>query len=218
MRISIIGGTGNQGKGLALRLGKAGYPIYLGSRSKEKAAEAVREIKEIHPEIEIEGFDNFQAAGLGDLVIFTIPYKTIKEVIPNLRSQVKGKVVVDTSVALIPGKPPTVEKIQEGSVAQKIQGYMGNETHVVSAFHTISAHLLNNLAEPLNGDTLVAGDNQEAKEIVMELASKLGLRPLDAGPLGVSHVLEDLTALSIGLNMRYKRKSIGVRFTGLETN
>jgi 8-hydroxy-5-deazaflavin:NADPH oxidoreductase len=215
MRISIIGGTGNQGKGLALRLGKAGYHILLGSRSMEKAVDAANEIKDKNPDINIEGLDNFQVADRGDVIILTIPFRSINEIMEGLHGVVRGKVVVDTSVALIPGKPPTTERIPEGSIAQKIQELVGEETKVVSAFHTISAHLLQDLDKELSGDTLIAGDNPEAKEVVMALAEKIGLRPLDAGPLRVSSTLEDLTSLLIGMNIRFKKKSIGISFSNI---
>ncbi|WP_047154805.1 NADPH-dependent F420 reductase [Aneurinibacillus tyrosinisolvens] len=215
MRISIIGGTGNLGKGLALRLGKAGYHIFLGSRLMEKAIDAANEIKEKNPDFKIEGLDNIQAASMGDVIILTVPFKSIEEIMTGVCENAKGKVIIDTSVALIPGKPPTTERIPEGSVAQKVQEIVGEETQVVSAFHTVSAHLLNDLDKELSGDTLIAGDNQEAKEIVMTLAEKIGLRPLDAGPLRVSSTLEDLTSLLIGMNIRFKKKSIGINFVNI---
>lgn len=215
MRISIIGGTGNQGKGLALRLGMAGYQIFLGSRSKERAVIISNELKEKNPDISIEGLGNIEAASKGDLIILTIPFKSIDETVSGLREEVRGKVVVDTSVALVPGRPPSTEQIPEGSVAQKIEKIIGNEVKVVSAFHTISAHLLQDLDKELSGDTLIAGDNQEAKEKVMIMAEKIGLRPIDAGPLRVSSILEELTSLLIGMNIRFKKKSIGVNFTNM---
>lgn len=215
LRISIIGGTGNQGKGLALRLGKAGYQILLGSRSKQRAEDIANELKEKNPDIIIEGLGNVEAANKGDLIILTIPYTSIEETVIELREAVKGKVVVDTSVALVPGKPPSTKPVPEGSVAQKINKIIGDEAKVVSAFHTISAHLLQELNKEISGDTLIAGDDQEAKEIVSIMAEKIGLRPLDAGPLRVSSILEELTSLLIGMNMRFKKKSIGVTFTNI---
>ncbi|MDN3016187.1 NADPH-dependent F420 reductase [Paenibacillus sp. BSR1-1] len=215
MRISIIGGTGNQGKGLALRLGKAGYQILLGSRSKERAEDIANELKEKNPDIIIEGLGNIEAANKGDLIILTIPYTSIDKTVLELREAVKGKVVVDTSVALVPGKPPSTKRVPEGSVAQKINNIIGDEAKVVSAFHTISAHLLQELNKEISGDTLIAGDDQEAKEIVSIMAEKIGLRPLDAGPLRVSSILEELTSLLIGMNIRFKKKSIGVTFTNI---
>jgi NADPH-dependent F420 reductase len=215
MRVSIIGGTGNQGKGLALRLGKAGYHILLGSRLVEKAVATANEINEYNPDIKIEGLDNIQAANSGDVIILTIPFSSIDEIIEGLRGNVRHKVIIDTSVALIPGKPPTAARISEGSVAQKIQKIIGEEAQVVSAFHTISAHLLQDLDKELCGDTLIAGDDMEAKKVVMTLADKIGLRPLDAGPLRVSSTLEELTSLLIGMNIRHKKKSIGVNFTNI---
>jgi 8-hydroxy-5-deazaflavin:NADPH oxidoreductase len=213
--ISIIGGTGNQGKGLALRLGAAGYPIILGSRSSEKAIKVTSEIKEQNPTINIEGVDNETAAARGSIVILTIPFKSQKEIVEPLKEKLSGKIVVDTTVALIPGKPPTTESVLEGSAAEKLQSILGAEVQVVSAFHTISAHMLEDMNKELNGDTLVAGDVETAKEKVIELANKMGLRGLNAGPLKVSSTLERITALVIGMNMRYKKKSIGVNVTNV---
>ncbi|WP_158211673.1 NADPH-dependent F420 reductase [Alkalihalobacterium alkalinitrilicum] len=213
--ISIIGGTGNQGKGLALRLGAAGYPIVLGSRSSEKAIKVANEIKEQHGNINIEGVDNGTAAERGDVVILTIPFKSQNDILDPLKEKLSGKIVVDTTVALIPGKPPTTENVPEGSAAEKLQVILGSDVKVVSAFHTISAHMLEDMEKELKGDTLVAGDDAPAKEVVIELANKIGLRGLNAGPLKVSSTLERITALVIGMNIRYKKKSIGVDFTNV---
>jgi len=213
--ISIIGGTGKQGKGLALRLGKAGYSIVLGSRSLEKAMQVAIEIKEKNPAICIEGVDNTSAAERGTIVFLTIPFRSQEEIIEPLKEYLNRKIVVDTTVALIPGKPPTTEIVQEGSAAEKLQRLLGPEIQVVSAFHTISAHMLENLDQELQGDTLVAGDHEPAKDRVIQLANQLGLRGLNVGPLHVSSTLEKMTALLIGMNMRYKRKSIGVSFTNI---
>jgi 8-hydroxy-5-deazaflavin:NADPH oxidoreductase len=213
--ISIIGGTGNQGKGLALRLGAAGYSIILGSRSTEKAINVTNDIKELNPTINIEGVDNETAAERGNIVILTIPFKSQKDIVEPLKDKLVGKVVVDTTVALIPGKPPTTESVPEGSAAEKLQSILGPDVQLVSAFHTISAHMLEDLNKELKGDTLVAGDVEEAKEKVITLANNIGLRGLNAGPLKVSSTLERITALVIGMNIRYKKKSIGVNFTNV---
>ncbi|RFU65136.1 NADPH-dependent F420 reductase [Peribacillus glennii] len=213
--ISIIGGTGNQGKGLALRLGMAGYPIILGSRSSEKAIKVTREIKEEYPDINIEGVDNETAAERGDIVIMTIPFNSQRDIVEPLKEKLRNKIVVDTTVALIPGKPPTTESVPEGSAAERLQSIVGPDVQVISAFHTISAHLLENMNKALEEDTLVAGDDKSAKEKVIELANNIGLRGLNAGPLKISSTLERITALVIGMNIRYKKKSIGVHFSNI---
>lgn len=215
MKISIIGGTGNLGKGLAIRLAQAGHHIIIGSRSEEKAIDSANEIKEVIPNIKIEGMDNLQAAQRGEFIILTIPYKSLEETLVGIKDHVAEKVVVDTTVALIPGKPPTTEQVPEGSAAEKVQHLLGDDVQVVSAFHTISAHLLQEFDHELNGDTLVAGNYNEAKQMVMELAEEIGLRALNAGPLKMSSTLENITALLIGMNIRYKKKSIGVNFTNI---
>lgn len=215
MKISIIGGTGNLGKGLAIRLAQVGHHIILGSRTEEKAINSANEIKEMIPGIEIEGMGNSQAAQRGEAIILSVPYKSLEETLVSIKEQAAGKVVVDTTVALIPGKPPTTQQLPEGSAAEKAQHLLGDNVQVVSAFHTISAHLLQELNHELSGDTLVAGNDKEAKQLVMTLAEEIGLRALNAGPLKVSSTLEKVTALVIGMNIRYKKKSIGVNFSNI---
>lgn len=215
MNISIVGGTGNLGKGLAIRLAQVGHHIILGSRTVEKAIKSANEIKEMISDIEIEGMGNSQAAQRGEVIILSVPYKSLEETLVSIKEQVAGKVVVDTTVALIPGKPPTTEQLPEGSAAERVQHLLGDNVQVVSAFHTISAHLLQEFNHELDGDTLVAGNNKEAKQVVMKWAEEIGLRALNAGPLKVSSTLENITSLLIGLNIRYKKKSIGINFSNI---
>lgn len=214
-KISIIGGTGDQGKGLALRLGLAGYSIVIGSRSEEKAINVAKEVKEDNPNIDIEGENNEYAAEKGDIVFLTIPFNSQEKIIQPLKDKLNGKIIVDTTVALVPGKPPTTEEVPEGSAAEKLQNILGTDVKVVSGFHTISAHMLMNLDKELKGDTLLAGDDESAKEQVIHITENIGLRGLNAGPLKVSSTLEKITALVIGMNIRYKKKSIGIEFTNV---
>jgi hypothetical protein len=215
MKISVIGGTGNQGKGLTLRLAKAGHDVAIGSRSAEKAKECAAAIREAHPEFAVAGMSNADAAAYGEIAVMTLPFAAQPDIVPGLAPHLEGRIVVDTTVALIPGKPPTIADVPEGSSGVRLKAMLGNGVRLVTAFHTISAHMLERLDRPLTGDTLVAGDDPEAKEAVIRLAESIGLRGLDAGPLHVSKTLESITAMLIGMNMRYKRKSIGISFVNI---
>ena len=215
MKISVIGGTGSQGRGLALRLAKAGYAVAIGSRSEEKAKECAASIREAHPAFSVEGMSNRDAAAYGEIAIMTLPYAAQQDIVPVLAPQLQGRIVIDTTVALIPGKPPTIADVPEGSSGARMKGMLGEGVRLVTAFHTISAHMLERMDRPLTGDTLIAGDDPEAKEAVIRLAESIGLRGLDAGPLRASKTLESITAMLIGMNMRYKRKSIGISFVNV---
>ena len=214
-RIAIIGGTGHEGFGFALRWAAAGCQVFIGSRDPAKAEAAARRARDrLTLHAPVAGLPNEEAAGAGEVVVLTIPFTAQGELLPALRERVRGKVVVDTAVPLASFRPPALQRIPEGSAAQRVQALLP-EARVVAAFHTVSANLLNALEKPLEQDTLVCGDDEQAKETVGSLARLIGLRPVDAGPLEAAGTVERLAALVIGLNQRYRRSSIGVRFTGL---
>ncbi|MFQ6090694.1 MAG: NADPH-dependent F420 reductase [Candidatus Bipolaricaulia bacterium] len=220
-KIAIIGGTGRQGFGLALRLVQSGAEVIIGSRNEKKARRRAQELverfnlQEAQAEESVSGLANRAAAKEADIVFMTVPYPAGKEIARSLKDVLKGKVLVDSSVPLKSFKPPEVEMPPEGSAAEEIQALLGDEVKVVGAFKTISAHALSNLEHRITSDVLICGDDQEAKDGVREICEGLGLRAFDAGGLRSARAIERLSALLIGLNQRYKRKAIGIRLTGV---
>lgn len=212
-QVAIVGGTGQEGFGLGLRWARAGLGVVLGSRVRERAEEAVQRARQLGPG-NVLGATNREAAEAGEVVVLAIPFDAHEEILAGLREVVRGKVVVDTTVPLRRLNPPELLVPPEGSSARRVQSLLP-EARVVAAFHTVSAHKLRRLDRELEEDTLVCGDDPLAKERVADLAKALGLRAVDGGGLDQAATAERLAALVIGLNWRYRRKAVGIRFVGL---
>lgn len=215
MKIAVIGGTGDLGYGLALRMAGAGLPIIIGSRDAAKAEKAAAEANGVLGEVgRVQGLSNAEAAAAADLVVIAVPASAQVGTLSQVAPHVGGKVVVDATVALVDGDPSRVEVPEEGSSAQRAQAMLPG-ARMVSAFHTVSGKLLADLGKEIECDILVTGTDKEAKREVMEVISKMGLKAVDAGPLRNSQTLERLTSLIIGMNIRYKRRHIGLKITGI---
>ena len=227
--IAVIGGTGHEGFGLAVRWWQAGHRVLIGSRDPEKARQAVARAQEAYAQAaaggslvgagvagpgELAGAANGEAARLADVVVLTIPFQGQAAILGDLKEALRGRVVVDTTVPLRSFRPPELEEIPEGSSAQRVQALLP-EARVVAAFHTISAVKLTDLKRRLDEDILICGDDAQARELVAKLAGDIGLRGIDAGPLRHARTLELVACLVIGLNQRYRRQAIGIRFDGL---
>jgi NADPH-dependent F420 reductase len=212
-KIAVIGGTGRQGFGLAVRWAMAGFRVILGSRDPKRAEVAVERAKHARGELPLRGAGNREAAEAADVVVLTIPFSAQEEILPSIRAAVAGKVVIDTTVPLRSFSPPVLEVPPAGSAAQRARELL-SDARVAAAFHTVSAVKLNAFDTPLEEDTLVCGE-EGAKEAGIVLAERIGLRGLDAGPLEAAATLERLGALLVALNQRYRRRAIGVRFVGL---
>lgn len=210
--IAILGGTGDLGSGLAARWSAAGYPIVLGSRSKEKAEQSAREMAK--DGAKITGDDNLGAARTGDIVVIAVPYSNHDAILHEIKPVVGEKVVVDAVVPLVPPKVSVVQLPAEGSAAQIAQTILGGEVRVVSAFHHVAAAKLRG-GDTIDCDILVFGDNKEARDIVIELANAAGTRGVDGGALANSVAGEALTSVLIAINRRYKSGGSGIRITGL---
>lgn len=219
--VAILGGTGNLGFGLAVRLAKAGVPIVIGSRDAGRAQEAAERALVLVPGADVRGDENAAAtAAAGRIVAIAVPFassaSTVKSVTDSLR---EDHVVLDVTVPIAPaigGKPTQLIGVWQGSAAQQTQSLVPKGVRVVSALHTISGASLEDLDAELNQDTLVCGDRRADKEPVIELINKIGsgLRPVDAGRLEMSRIVEGLTPLLIGINIRYQTHS-GVKVTGV---
>jgi NADPH-dependent F420 reductase len=212
--IAIIGGTGLLGSGLARRLAGAGYPVVLGSRSADKAQEAARLISVPAGSVAPRGAANADAAGIGEVVIVTVPWQTQGAMLEEIASRVAGKLVVDTTVPLVPPKVARVQLPPETSAALAAQKRLGPGVRVVAAFHNVAAHKLQKDA-PVDCDVLVFGDEPKDREVVVTLANAMGLRGVHAGPLANSVAAEALTSVLIGINRTYKADGAGIRITGI---
>ena len=214
--LAIIGGTGALGSGLAMRWAAAGYPVVVGSRSREKAEETARNIKAANGAPPVRGEDNVNAARLADIVVIAVPFSNHDATLAELKDVVSGKIVVDAVVPLVSPKVSMVQLPAQGSAAQIAQQSLGGAARVVSAFHNVGAAKLQN-GGPIECDVLVCGDDKEARETVISMTSALGMRGIDAGPLANSAAAEALTSILIGINRRYKVDCAGIQITGIAT-
>ncbi len=214
--VAIIGGTGHQGPGLALRWAKSGrYRVIIGSREATKAQIVAESLNTRLGQHLVEGTTNLEAAATAEVVVLTVPYAAHTETLQSVRAQLGGKVLVDVTVPL---QPPRVSRVYippAGSATAEAQALLGDSVRVVCAFQNVSAVHLPNLDEPFECDVLVCGDDKEAKAEAIALAEAAGLRGLDAGPLQNAIVVEGLTAILIGINKRYDVQGAGVKITGL---
>lgn len=223
-RVAIIGGTGDQGKGLALRWAKAGFDIIVGSRAAERAADAANEMRDElakagAPNLAISGAHNLEAAANSNIVVLTVPFaaqiNTLKEIRDKLQP---GTILIDVTVPLEPavgGKPTRVLGVWAGSAAEQCKEQVPDTVTVVSAFHNVGAEALADLSHEVECDVIVCGDKKDAKEIVRPLVEAIaGCRFVDGGVLANSRTVEAMTALLIGINIRYKGHT-GIRITGI---
>jgi NADPH-dependent F420 reductase len=215
--IAILGGTGKQGAGLALRWAGAGYQVTIGSRQAEKARRVTAELNEELGEDLIRGMANEDAAGQADIAVLTVPYGAHRATLTGLRDPLQGKVLVDVTVPL---KPPHITRAHipaDGPAAVQAQEILGEEVQVVAAFQNVSEHVLRDTKRPVDCDVLVCGDNADAKAQVIELAQALDpdLRAFDGGSLSNAVVVESLTPILIGLGKQHRRLRVGIRITGL---
>lgn len=213
--LAFIGGTGPEGRGLALRLAHLGYPVVIGSRSAERAGETASELGAQLSGAAVDGAANVDAAQAADIVILTIPYSGIAATLPPLTDATRGKIVISAvaPVEFQEGRPVGLRP-EAGSAAQEIQGLLP-EARVVSAFQTIDAHQLQDLSHELDTDVIVCSDDVEGRREVIGLAGEIpGVRALSGGRLATSRYVEEITTLLIILNRIYKAHS-GIRITGV---
>ncbi len=222
-KIAILGGTGAEGSGLAFRLAKAGEHILIGSREAARAQQTARLLRErIGSAAQIEGMDNASAAAACEIAILTVPFSGAAELLKQLKSVWKpGMIVFDATVPLaatVGGAATRVIGVWQGSAAEQTQELLPAGVSLAAAFQNLGAEVLAG-DEPVECDVLVCSDDEKAKQAAFELVSKIpGARPLNGGKLENARIVESLTALLIGLNMRYKVHGAGIRFTGLPVN
>jgi len=205
--------------GLALRLAAAGRPVAIGSRDAGRAEQAAARVREQVPGAQAEGLENPEAATRGPVVFLAVPFRAQSENLTNLKQALTaGQILVDATVPLaaaVSGKATRLLGVPQGSAAQQAQEMVPDGVTVVSALHTVGAAALADLGQELDEDVLVTGDDRDAKRRVAELIGLIdGLRPVDAGKLEVSRLVEGLTPMLISVNIRHKTHA-GVKLTGL---
>ncbi len=206
--VAIIGGAGKLGAALARRLAKSGRRVIVGSRSAESAAAAADSLG-----FGVAGMANADAAAAAGIVIVTVPFAAQEAILAEIQPHVGGKIVVDTTVPLMPPKVMRVQLPPEGSAAVRAQKLLGEGVTVVSAFHNVAAHKLAT-DEEIDCDVLVFGDDKGARQQVVELAGQAGLRGLHGGVLANSAAAEALTSILIFMNKTYRVDGAGVKITG----
>ncbi|WP_150303680.1 NADPH-dependent F420 reductase [Pseudomonas saliphila] len=210
--IGVIGGTGNLGAALAQRWIKAGHQVLIGSRDATKAQESAAQLSQ-KLGVAVGAGDNRSVAEQADLLVMAVPFATQAAVIADIRAAAQGKIVVDTTVPLMPPKVMRVQLPEEDSAAVRAQHLFGADVRVVSAFHNVAAHKLAT-DEEVACDVLVFGDDADARAIVVKLADDAGLRGLHAGALTNSTAAEALTSILIFMNKYYKVDGAGIRISG----
>lgn len=213
--IAVLGGTGKEGGGLALRWAHRGHAVIIGGRSAERAAEAAAAMNATLGSSMVTGASNADAAARGDIVVLTVPYAAQQATVQEVRAGLAGKILIDVTVPLVPPKVSHVQLPEGGSAVEAVQVLLGENIKVVSAFQNISAHHLSKLDEEIECDVLVCADDPAAADSVVALAQEIGLRAWNAGPLANSVVAEGLTSVLIALNRRYKVPGSGIRITGV---
>ena len=223
MIVSIIGGTGPQGLGIGERLAIEGVDVIIGSRKEEKALEVVAQAKEDLKDYDLstmKGMANEDAAREGDVLIITVPLAAQKPTVEGIKEFCKDKIVMDATVPLetaIGGKPFRFIDLMEGSAAERTASILeGTGAKVICAFCNISNSHLANIPEEIDCDCLIAGDDNDAKATVAEIIDKIpGIKTIDCGILEKARVIEKITPLLIGLNIKYKSHYGGLRITGI---
>ncbi len=219
-KIGILGGTGPEGSGLAMRWAAAGEHVVIGSRDAQRAAETAKLLRaRLGGSAKIEGTDNATAVAQCELIVLTVPFSGHAALLKQLKPCWKaGQILIDTTVPLaaaVGGAPSRMLGVWQGSAAQQTRELVPASIAVAAAFHNVSAELLSQDG-PVDCDILVCSDDETARQVASELATKIpGARPLNGGKLENARIVESLTALLIGLNARYKVHTAGIRFTGL---
>jgi NADPH-dependent F420 reductase len=220
MDVSVIGGTGQEGFGLTLRLAKAGHHVTIGSRSAEKGAASAESARELlSGDAAVDGTTNEEAAASAGVLIVTVPFGGQADIYRTIKPAVAGgSVVLDATSPLataVGGRPWQVVRPWHGSAAEQADAILSQGVRMVAAFHTIAGEALRDLEHPLDSDVLVCGDDAEAKAVVGALVEDIpDLRWVDAGALSMARIAETMTALLVSVNRTYKLKDAGFRITG----
>lgn len=213
--IAVLGGTGKEGSGLALRWAHAGYDVIIGTRNPEKGAAVVAELNGRLGRSGVRSAGNLAAADAAAIVTLAVPYMAQRSTAEEVRPALAGKILIDVTVPLVPPQVGRVQLPDGRSAAEAVQALLGPEVRVVAAFQNVSATHLRDLAHEPDCDVLVCADDASAAETVLALAAAAGMRAFHAGPLANAIVPEGLTSVLININRRFKIAGAGIRITGL---
>ena len=214
-KIAVLGGTGKEGSGLALRWAAAGYDVIIGSREADKAQRAAADLNRTLGQEAVRGMTNREAAAQADIVVMTVPYAAHAATIESVKDVVQGKVFVDVTVPLDPSNVRRAKMPPAGSASVEAQQLLGEGVKVVAAFQNISAEHLKSLDHEIECDVLVCGNDKDAKKLVIGLGQAACMTAWDAGPIENAMVVEGLTSVLINLNIKHKVKASGIRITGI---
>jgi len=219
MKIAIIGGTGGQGLGIAIRFVQAGEDVIIGSRTIEKAQAAVDKVKDLLDDVgNLKAAENADAAAEAELLVLTVPLAAQKSTLLSIKEGAKGKTLLDATGPLesaIGGSPMTYLDLWDGAAAERSAKVL-KDANIICAFNNISSAALMNFTEPIDCDCLISGDDADSKVVAAELIEKIpGVNVIDCGPLARAKIIEKITPLLIGLNIRNKTQFGGIRITGL---
>jgi 8-hydroxy-5-deazaflavin:NADPH oxidoreductase len=218
-RVAVLGATGNLGFGLALRLATSGLPVTIGSRDADRAADAAARIASEVPTADVRGATNSDAVVGSAVVVLSVPFASQATMLKSVQGTLaSGQVLLDVTVPLATaagGRPTRVLSVWQGSAAEQAQELVPEGVVVISGLHTVAARHLADLEHVFDEDVLIAGDDAAAKTRIAQLLQRIpGLRPVDAGKLEMARITEQLTALTIGINVRHK-VTAGLRVVGL---
>ncbi len=214
--VAVIGGTGAEGSGFAMRWARAGLDVVIGSRSAEKGARVAAALREKLGDVKLRGTNNLEAAQMADVVVLSVPYESQSAILEDIKPGLAGKVLVTVVAPLLGEKKGRYAPPPGGSAAMEAQAQVGPETRVVAAFQNVSAHHLVDPDHVVDCDVLVCGNKRADREIAIALARAAGMRGVHAGALQNSAVTEGMTAVLIAINAIYKTRNAGIRITGIE--
>ncbi|CAI2931848.1 NADPH-dependent F420 reductase [Aminobacter niigataensis] len=214
IQVSIVGGSGALGSGLAYRLAKAGHSVAIGSRSSEKAAEAADALNRRLGGNKVTGMTNVEAAAQGEIVFLTVPFASHGATLEEIKEEVQGKIVVDVTVPLVPPRVARVTLPPNGSAAVTAQLVLGDGVRVVSAFHNVAATHLHDDEHEHECDVMVFGNDKAARDCILALSQEMGLKAWHGGAIDNSVMAESLTSVLIFINKNYGIDGAGIRITG----
>ncbi len=213
--IAVLGGTGAEGSGLALRWARAGHPVTIGSRVAERAVAHAASLQAQAPAAQLSGAENLDAATAAELVVLSVPYSAHRPTLERVAPALQGKILVDLTVPL---QPPAVRRVHlppGQAAALEAQALLGDGVRVVAAFQNVSAEALAGQEGAVDCDVLICGNDPAARELVVGLAAAAGMRGLHAGQLANAVAVEALTPVLLFMNRRYGSQHSGIRITGL---
>ncbi len=215
LTVAVLGGTGKEGSGLAMRWAINGYRVIIGSRDAEKAVAKAAEMNAELGGDYLVGMGNPEAAAQAELVVISVPYTAQRSTLESVLDQIRGKIVIDVTVPLQPPAVRTVHVPEGHAAALEAKALLGDSVRLVSAFQNVSAEKLKNADQEVDCDVLVCSDDADAKADVIRLVEAAGMRGIDAGPLANAVAAESLTPVLLYINKKYGVKGSGIRITGI---